>query len=106
LPAHVSFVPIDSDLQDIEDVMTAAGFGRDLKTFFIWEGVTQYLAAEAVDRTFRYICGAAVGGSEIVFTYIHQGIIDGTTRSKADQKIVSYAHRGGTPGSFAKMEQT
>jgi methyltransferase (TIGR00027 family) len=100
LPAHVSFVPIDFNRQDIEDVMTAAGFRRGLKTFFIWEGVTQYLAAEAVDRTFRYMCGAAAGGSEIVFTYIHQGIIDGTTRSKADQKIVSSAHRGGTPWIF------
>jgi methyltransferase (TIGR00027 family) len=100
LPAHVSFVPIDFDRQDVEDVLTAAGFRKGLKTFFIWEGVTQYLAAEAVDRTFRYLCGAAVEGSEIVFTYIHQGIIDGTARSKADQKIVSSAHRGGTPWIF------
>ncbi|HUT69504.1 MAG TPA: class I SAM-dependent methyltransferase [Desulfatiglandales bacterium] len=100
LPAHVSFVPIDFDRQDIEDVMTAAGFRKGLKSFFIWEGVTQYLAAEAVDRTFRYMCGAAAGGSEIVFTYIHQGIIDGTARSKADQKLVSSAHRGGTPWIF------
>jgi methyltransferase (TIGR00027 family) len=100
LPAHVSFAPIDFDRQDIEEVMTAAGFRKGLKTFFIWEGVTQYLAAEAVDKTFRYMCGAAAGGSEIVFTYIHQGIIDGTTRSKADQKLVSSALRGGTPWIF------
>jgi methyltransferase (TIGR00027 family) len=100
LPAHVSLVPIDFDRQDIEDVMTAAGFRKGLKTFFIWEGVTQYLAAEAVDKTFRYMCGAAPGESEVVFTYIHQGIIDGTARSKADQKLVSSANRAGTPWIF------
>ncbi len=100
LPAHVSFVPIDFDHQNIEDVMTAAGFRRDLKTFFIWEGVTQYLAAEAVDRTFRYVGGTVAGGSEIVFTYVHQGIIDGTARSKADQRIISSVHRRGTPWIF------
>ena len=100
LPAHVSLVPIDFDRQDIEEVMTAAGFRKGLKTFFIWEGVTQYLAAEAVDKTFRYMCGAAAEGSEIVFTYILQGIIDGTARSKADQKLVSSAHRSGTPWIF------
>jgi methyltransferase (TIGR00027 family) len=100
LPAHVSFVPIDFDRQDIEEVMTAAGFRKGLKTFFIWEGVTQYLAAEAVDKTFRYICAVARGRSEIVFTYIHQGIIDGTARSKADQKLVSSALRGRTPWIF------
>jgi methyltransferase (TIGR00027 family) len=100
LPAHVSFVPIDFDRQDVEDVMTAAGFRKGLKTFFIWEGVTQYITEEAVDRTFRYMSGAAAGGSEIVFTYIHQGIIDGTARSKGDHKLISAAHRGGTPWIF------
>jgi methyltransferase (TIGR00027 family) len=100
LPAHVSFAPIDFDRQDIEEVITAAGFRKGLKTFFIWEGVTQYLAAEAVNKAFRYMCAVARGGSEIVFTYIHQGIIDGTARSKADQKLVSSANRGGTPWIF------
>jgi methyltransferase (TIGR00027 family) len=100
LPAHVSFAPIDFDRQDIEEVMTAAGFRKGLKTFFIWEGVTQYLAAEAVDKTFRYMSAGAAQGSEIVFTYIHQGIIDGTARSKTDQKLVSSAHRSGTPWIF------
>ena len=70
LPPHVSLVPIDFARQDIEGVITAAGFRKGIKTFFIWEGVTQYLAAEAVDKTFRYMCGAASEGNEIVFTYI------------------------------------
>jgi methyltransferase (TIGR00027 family) len=100
LPAHVSFAPIDFDRQDIEEVITAAGFRKGLKTFFIWEGVTQYLAAEAVDKTFRYMSAGAAQGSEIVFTYIHQGIIDGTARSEADQKLVSSALRGRTPWIF------
>jgi len=100
LPAHVSLVPIDFSNQDIEDVMTAAGFRKDLKTFFIWEGVTQYLSAEAVDKTFRYMWGSAAEESEIVFTYIHQGIIDGTARSNADQKLAFSARRAGTPWIF------
>lgn len=100
IPSHVSFVPIDFDRQDIEAVMTAAGLHRELKTFFIWEGVTQYLTAEAVDRTLRYVGGAAAGGSEIVFTYVHQGIIDGTARSEVDQRIMSSIQRRGTPWIF------
>ena len=106
LPAHVSFVPIDFGRQDIEDVMTAAGFRGDLKAFFIWEGVTQYLTAEAVDRTFRYVSSAAAGGSEVVFTYVHQGIIDGTARSKVDQRIMSSIQRRGTPWIFGLAPST
>jgi methyltransferase (TIGR00027 family) len=100
LPAHVTFVPIDFDHQDISDVMSAAGLRRDLKTFFIWEGVTQYIAAEADDRKFRYICSTAEKGSEIVFTYIDQGVIDGTARSTAAQKVASVAEKSGTPWIF------
>lgn len=81
LPSHVTFIPIDFDRQDLVSVMTAAGFHSRLKTFFIWEGVTQYITEEAVDRTFRDMSGAAAGGSEVVFTYIHRGIIDGTART-------------------------
>jgi methyltransferase (TIGR00027 family) len=97
LPAHVTFVPIDFDHQNLDEVMTTAGFRQGLKTFFIWEAVTQYLTAEGVDRTFRYMAGAAAAGSKIVFTYIQQGIIDGTARSMADQRLVSAARQAGTP---------
>jgi methyltransferase (TIGR00027 family) len=100
LPAHVSFVPINFIRQNIDEVMPAAGFRGGLKTFFIWEGVTQYLTAEAVDRMFRSICAVAAAGSEIVFTYIHRGVIDGTACSKEEQKVVSYANQSGTPWIF------
>lgn len=100
LPAHVTFVPIDFNRQDPERVMVAAGFHKELKTFFIWEGVTQYITEEAVDKTFRYVCGAAAGGSEVVFTYIDQDIIDRTARSSAAQKLMFVASQAGTPWIF------
>lgn len=100
LPWHVTFVPIDFDRQKLEDALAAAGFHTGARTFFIWEGVTQYITAEAVDATFRYVSRAAVTGSEIVFTYIHRGIVDGSARSAADQKIVSAVQRSGMPWVF------
>jgi len=100
LPSYVNFVPIDFEQQKLEDAMAAAGFHTGAKTFFIWEGVTQYITAEAVDATFRYISRAAVTGNQIVFTYIRRGIVDGSTRSDVDQKIVSTAQRQGMPWIF------
>ena len=100
LPAHVTFVPIDFDRQRLEDAMAAQGFRTGTKTFFVWEGVTQYITAEAVDATFRYVSQAAGAGSEVVFTYIHRGIIDGYARSDMDRRLVSLTRRFGMPWIF------
>jgi O-methyltransferase involved in polyketide biosynthesis len=62
--------------------------------------VTQYITAEAVDATFRYVSRAAAAGSQIVFTYIHRGIINGSARSETDEIFVSATQRGGVPWIF------
>jgi methyltransferase (TIGR00027 family) len=97
LPAHVTFVPVDFDQQHLDEVMTTAGFRSGLKTFFIWEGVTQYLTADAVDRTFSYVAGAAAAGSKIVFSYIEQKIIDGTAHPTWQQMLASAASQDEIP---------
>jgi methyltransferase (TIGR00027 family) len=100
LPAHVTFVPIDFNRQRLEDAMAAAGFRPDARTFFIWEGVTQYITGAAVDATLRYVSRAAGAGSKVVFTYVWQGIIDGSARSRVDERIVAMAARLGSPWIF------
>ncbi|MDH3252534.1 MAG: SAM-dependent methyltransferase [Ignavibacteria bacterium] len=100
LPSHVAFVPIDFDRQKLKDVMPAAGFSTGARTFFLWEGVTQYISAEAVDATFEYVSRAAGNQSRIVFTYIRKGIIDGSSRSPQDEKLISLTRRIGVPWVF------
>ncbi len=76
-PAHVSFVALDfcPQLDDLEleherlgKAMAEAGFREDSLTFFIWEGVTEYLSADAVDLTLSFVSKAAAG-STIAFSY-------------------------------------
>jgi methyltransferase (TIGR00027 family) len=99
IPKHVTFVPIDFDRQIIQDEMTSAGYQGGVRTFFIWEGVTQYITAEAVDATLRFAAQAAPG-SQIAFTYIHSGIVDGSERSSDDQRIISRVASRGMPWVF------
>jgi methyltransferase (TIGR00027 family) len=99
-PPHVTFVPINFNAQKIEDALPAAGFRTGAKTFFIWEGVTQYITAEAVDATLGYVSRATATGSRIAFTYIHRGIVDGSARSEVDEGFVSATRRGGMPWIF------
>lgn len=99
LASHVVFVPIDFNRQTLEDVMGAAGFRACARTFFVWEGVTQYISAEAVDATLKFVSGASAG-SGIVFTYVHRGIIDGYARSETDEQLMGLARSAGTPWIF------
>jgi methyltransferase (TIGR00027 family) len=99
IPDHVTFVPIDFDRQSIEDEMTAAGYQPDVETFIIWEGVTQYIISAAVDATLEFAAQAAEG-SRISFTYIDKGILDGTSRTKTDQRIMSRISKRGVPWIF------
>ena len=55
--------------------LPAAGWDPARPTFFVWEGVSNYLSEPAVDQTLRFCAGAAPG-SELVFTYVHRGVID------------------------------
>ncbi len=99
LPGHVTFVPIDFDRQSISEELAAAGYEPGVRTFFIWEGVTQYITAEAVEGTLGF-AGKAAPGSRMAFTYVDRAIVDGSKRSKVDQQIMTRVARRGMPWVF------
>jgi len=76
-PANVSLVPIDFNSQDLGEELKKAGYTLSSKTFFIWEGVTQYISKEAIDNTLKYFAQAPTG-SKIVFTYVLESFINGS----------------------------
>jgi len=47
-----------------------------MKTFFIWEAVTQYLTENGIRSTFNFLSNA-VSGSRLVFIYVRKDFIDG-----------------------------
>ncbi len=76
-PPSVRLVPLDFETEALMPALQAAGYRRDDRTFFIWEGVTQYLRPEAVRSTLDQLRDATPG-SRLVFTYIRQDFVDGT----------------------------
>jgi len=99
-PSHVVFVPVDFDRDELGDALDAAGYRRDGKTFFIWEGVTGYLTAEAVDATFRFVASASAPGSRMVFTYIHRGLLDGSVHFEGTAELIAFVRKAGEPFTF------
>lgn len=75
-PASVHLVPVDFEHDDLIAALTQHGFDADARTFFIWEGVTQYLTEGAVRATLSALQNVSAG-SRLVFTYVPKDFIDG-----------------------------
>lgn len=99
-PDRVTRVECDLSIDNLADVMEAAGLERGQRTFFIWEGVSQYLTADAVDAIVRFVAERE-RGSRIVFTYIDRDVINPlSTRSGADGRVFSFVANAGEPWKF------
>jgi methyltransferase (TIGR00027 family) len=109
VPENVTLVGMNFDRQDLDDVLSAAGFRKGRRTLFVWEGVTQYLTAEAVSDTLEFVSGVSGADSAIVFSYVRRGLIDGTDRPEWFEPFMAFANRVGSPMIFgldrAELEQ-
>jgi len=63
---HVRFVPVVFGTDDPAGKLTESGFVPGEPTLVLWEGVTNYLAPEAVDATFRFLTAAVGPGSPVL----------------------------------------
>ncbi|HEY3141832.1 MAG TPA: SAM-dependent methyltransferase [Acidimicrobiales bacterium] len=73
-PSNVRYVASDFNHQTLDAAMAEAGYEATVPTVFLWEGVTNYLTADAVDATLRW-CAQAAAGSVLVFTYVHRDVL-------------------------------
>ncbi len=76
LPAHVTYVPIDFAEQTLEQ-LCQSGYSPPNKTLFIWEGVSYYLPAAAVDDTLAFVAQHSPPGSSIIFDYVDAAALTG-----------------------------
>ncbi len=109
VPENVALVGMNFEHQKLDEVLPTAGFQKGERTLFIWEGVTQYLTAEAVDNTLEFVTRYSGVGSAIVFTWVRRGIIDGTDCPEWLERFLPLARRLGSPWLFglkaAELEQ-
>ena len=86
LPDHVVYVSVDFGKEKIEERMFGNGYDKNLKTLFIWEGVTPYITAAGVDETFAIAANNSGEGSSIIFDYIFKSVIEGSNESEIAKK--------------------
>lgn len=72
--SHVTFVAADFNRQSWLDALVEHGFDPSLPTFVLWEGVSMYLEAQAVDATLAAVA-AMPAGSRIAFDYLAEELV-------------------------------
>jgi len=99
--AHVTYVPVDFDHERMPDRLREAGFDPAQRTFFLWEGVSVYLTAAAVDEVLAFV-GSAAKGSSIAFDYMLEESLHSPT--DATRKQLDVAAKAGEPYRFGVGE--
>jgi methyltransferase (TIGR00027 family) len=95
LPNNVVYVPIDFNKENLTQRMFQSGYDKDKKSLFIWEGVTPYLTAEAVDGTLHFVATNSGPDSSIIFNYILKSVVDGTCPLEGARETRKAFSRGG-----------
>ena len=75
LPKNVTYCQIDFNKQSLDNLAVDYNFDFTKPTTIIWEGVTNYLTAEAIDNTFAFISKYSKD-SYVIFTYVDKQIFD------------------------------
>lgn len=95
-PGNVSLIGLDFREQGWERALAANGFDPAGTTFFICEGVTQYVTVSVINDVLHFVANAAPA-SQVAFTYIDQSVIDGSATRSGDLLAKRWVERLGEP---------
>jgi methyltransferase (TIGR00027 family) len=100
LPGNVRFVPVDFEQDDLEAALLHADFDTGAAAVAIWEGVVSYLTPAAVDENFRMLARILAEQSQLIFSYVHQGALDGSVVFQEARRWKSSVQSSGEPFIF------
>jgi methyltransferase (TIGR00027 family) len=100
LPERIRYVGIDFNSQSITKVLLNAGFDNSRPACLIWEGVTNYLTPEAVDRSLRQIGETAAKGSILLFTYVDRAVLQNPEKFFGGLRLIERLRSYGEPWTF------
>jgi methyltransferase (TIGR00027 family) len=99
-PSHVSMVAIDFKRDALAAALDRAEFHSREPTLFIWEGVTSYLTAAAVDATLRALATLAAPRSHLLFTYLDHATLEGRSALPGARTTIATVRHAGEPFRF------
>jgi methyltransferase (TIGR00027 family) len=98
-PENITYVRADLAREDLEGLLTSAGFDPEASVFVLWCGVTMYLDAESVDAVLAWVA-ARPASSSIAFDYDFAAFIVGDDSFYGAAQIRRWAAGSGEPLTF------
>jgi methyltransferase (TIGR00027 family) len=98
-PQNLCSVKMDFNRESLPGPLIPAGFQSSRPAIFLWEGVTNYLTAGAVDVVLQYIASCSTG-TQLIFTYIHAGVLDGSVQFEGAARVLHDVTEIGEPWTF------
>ena len=86
LKENIRYLQLDFNKENLNDFVQQNKIDFTVPTTIIWEGVTNYLTQESIDKTFEFISRFSKN-SFIIFTYIHKQVFDNETTFEGTEKL-------------------
>ncbi|MBS1564423.1 MAG: SAM-dependent methyltransferase [Bacteroidetes bacterium] len=87
LPVNTRYLQIDFNTQSLEELLVREQMDFSLPTVIVWEGVTNYLDAAAMDSMFLLL-GRFAGGSAVIFTYVEKKVLNEPAAYYGGEKLL------------------
>lgn len=96
-PADLHLIAADLAETSVAEALAGSPFRGDRPAFFAWLGVTPYLTRAANLATLAAVASCAAAGSELVFSYLDQRLLDAAGESEAIQRARAQVASVGEP---------
>jgi methyltransferase (TIGR00027 family) len=96
-PPGLQLVAADLSETGLDDALAGSSFRSDRPAFFSWLGVTSYLTREANLATLGAIASCAPAGSELVFSYLDESLLEADAAPERVQRARAQVASLGEP---------
>lgn len=105
-PAHVRFVAVDFEKDDLARELKNAGFDASVPAVVVWEGVVSYLTEPAVESNLDLLALMLLPGSRLIFTYMHKDVVDGSRTFRGSRRWKYWVGMSSEPFVFGFNPET
>lgn len=85
-PKNISYLRLDFNKENLQDLAQRQKIDFNIPTTILWEGVTNYLTQEAIDKTFEFVKNFT-NNFYIIFTYVHKQVLDKPQSFEGTKKL-------------------
>ena len=103
---HVAFVATDFNSDSWEQDLLRAGYDRNCRTFFSWEGVCYFLPRQSAERVLQFVSENSAPGSELFFDYSLASFVNGDDSTYGASILRRWNEKVGEPHLFGLTEES